>query len=239
MKQRSEGKHRTVAVLCMAAIVCVLCIFALIWDALLLRCVDEAQSSLLAVAYGEEIERPRINFPALKEINPDVCGWICIEGTNIDFPILRGEDNELYLNTDFYGKQSFMGSIFMDYRCAADFSDDFTLIYGHNVKGGRMFADLCKFKDQSFFDAHPYAVLELPDEEEPILLHLAAVLSIPADDPDIFGFEQTVTAALLLEKAYIAKREILENSSHFIAFSTCSYAYKGERCVIIYVAYPA
>jgi len=53
------------------------------------------------------------------EINPDYVGWLKIDGTNIDFPIVRGNDNEKYLTTTFKGEENILGAVFMDYRCVA------------------------------------------------------------------------------------------------------------------------
>ena len=85
-----------------------------------------------------------VDFNSLKEINSDIVAWIYIKDTDINYPILQTGDNNYYLRRDIYKKYSFCGSIFMDYNNSSDFSDDNTIIYGHNLKNKKMFADLSK-----------------------------------------------------------------------------------------------
>ena len=104
--------------------------------------------------------------PGLKELcslNPDVRGWITIPGTGIDHPVLQGEDNVRYVNTNVYGEFSVSGSIFLDSRCSGDFSDQYSLIYGHHMEGGRMFADLEKFQDRDYLQEHQELLLTAAD----------------------------------------------------------------------------
>ena len=92
---------------------------------------------------------PQVDFDSLKAINPDVIGWIQIEGTSISYPIMKGTDNEYYLKHTFEGNYNAAGSIFIDYTNNSNFEDCNTIIYGHNMKNGSMFGLLRKhFKDQ-------------------------------------------------------------------------------------------
>jgi len=91
----------------------------------------------------EDNEKVRmIDFAGLQAINSDVIGWIELEGSNIDYPILKSSDNADYLHTTYDKKYASAGSIFMDCRNASDFSDHNTILYGHNMKNGSMFHDL-------------------------------------------------------------------------------------------------
>ena len=83
-----------------------------------------------------------IDFNKLLEINNQVVGWIKIEDTDINYPIVKGEDNSYYLNHNILNESSQNGWIFMDYRNSDDLSDNNTVIYGHNIKSGIMFSDL-------------------------------------------------------------------------------------------------
>ena len=86
-------------------------------------------------------------FDELLKINPDVCAWITMDGTHIDFPVLQGETNLSYINTDVYGDFALAGSIFLDCRNSRDFSDPYNLLYGHHMSNGSMFACLEKWTD--------------------------------------------------------------------------------------------
>lgn len=96
----------------------------------------------------------RSGFDALLGMNEDVVGWITVDGTQIDYPILQGEDNDAYLTTNFEGRESRAGSIFLDYRNDILSKDLNTVIYGHRMKDGSMFQHLNKYLDEDFFFQH-------------------------------------------------------------------------------------
>ena len=96
----------------------------------------------------------RSGFEGLLEQNDDVVGWITVDGTQIDYPILQGETNETYLRHNFYGEESRAGSIFLDYRNDIDSLGYNTIVYGHRMKDGSMFQHLTKFSNKDFFDEH-------------------------------------------------------------------------------------
>ena len=92
---------------------------------------------------NEKLEQAlSVDFEELKRINPDIVAWIRIEAAGIDYPVVQGKDNEYYLHHTFKGEENIAGSIFMDYRNTPDFSDENTIIYGHNMRDGSMFAAL-------------------------------------------------------------------------------------------------
>lgn len=86
----------------------------------------------------------KIDFKELKAINSDVIGWIYIKDTDINYPILQTTDNEYYLKKSIYKTYSSCGSIFLDCNTKPDFSEQNTVVYGHNLKNQKMFADLAK-----------------------------------------------------------------------------------------------
>lgn len=92
----------------------------------------------------------QVDFDALARINPDVKAWIYIKGTGINYPIVQTTDNTSYLHRTFEGKDSFIGAIFLDAGCEADFSSENSIVYGHNLKNGQMFGMLKKHYDTSY-----------------------------------------------------------------------------------------
>ena len=90
------------------------------------------------------------------EINDDTIGWITIEGTSIDYPIVQASDNSYYLTHDCNDNKPKYGSIFMDYHNASDLSDKHTILYGHNMKNGSMFHDLNEYDSHVYLDEHTY-----------------------------------------------------------------------------------
>ena len=97
-------------------------------------------------------------FKELYEQNDDIVGWIKVDNTDIDYPILQADDNAYYMDKDFYGEYSYPGSIFLDFRC--DFNNMYQaahqIIYGHNMKNGTMFQQLTKYRDEDFFNENRY-----------------------------------------------------------------------------------
>ncbi len=112
--------------------------------------------------YTEENELPVVDFEKLQAANNDVVGWIYIPDTNVNFPIVKGQDNDEYLHNDYLGRYSFAGSIFMDYRCNSKFTDKETMIYGHNMHSGDMFGRLKKYDDDAYLEAHKDVYIFLP-----------------------------------------------------------------------------
>lgn len=127
----------------------------------------------------------KIDFAAAQASNPDVYAWIWIPGTNIDYPILQSEteDDAYYLNHTIEKKEGLPGTIYTEKYNAKDFSNPVTVIYGHNMKNGSMFADLHKFEDKTFFDSNPYVYIYLPDRT--LKYHIFS--ATPFDDRYILG----------------------------------------------------
>lgn len=94
--------------------------------------------------------KPDLNEAALVSINPEYQFWLSVPGTEIDYPVVRHEDNEYYLNHNFYQEQHISGCVFAD-SSAVPLAVDNTVLYGHNMKDGSMFADLKKYGEEAFF----------------------------------------------------------------------------------------
>ena len=95
-----------------------------------------------------------LNEAALVSINPEYQFWLAVPGTGIDYPVVRHEDNEYYLNHNFYQEQHITGCVFAD-SSAIPLAVDNTVLYGHNMKDGSMFADLKKYSEEAFFRENP------------------------------------------------------------------------------------
>ena len=100
-------------------------------------------------------EATTVDFDGLQAINSDVVGWITLDGDDvISYPILQGEDDETYLHLDLHGERLKGGSIFLEARNASDFSDSYSIIYGHNMRDGSMFGGLKRYREEGFYEAH-------------------------------------------------------------------------------------
>ncbi len=122
---------------------------------------DSTDSVEITAEHNEELEKMRAGLVSLSQINPDTYGWISVEGTDINYPIVQGEDNEFYLHHAYTGEFLPMGAIFADYRCDGNLmNNQNTVLYGHNIEnmiGRSMFHDVVKFfRDEYFFGTYIY-----------------------------------------------------------------------------------
>ncbi|MBQ7460262.1 MAG: class B sortase [Oscillospiraceae bacterium] len=135
---------------------------------------------------AEEIRAAAADSEAVvyREFTSDYVAWITMDNTGVDYPIMQGEDNMKYLNLDPYGDYSLSGSIFLDSRNAGDFSDPYSIIYGHHMAGGYMFGALDKYLSAGYIGAHTDGTLYVGDEE--YALKVFAVLQPDARESVIF-----------------------------------------------------
>ena len=124
----------------------------------------------------------------LVAMNKDVIGWITIDDTHIDQPIVQGKDDMEYVNKDPLGDFSLSGSIFLSCLNSQDFSDPYSLMYGHHMENGGMFGDLTKFLKKDYFDDHKTGTLYSLDSQWDI--EVFAVLKTDAADPDVYSIPQ-------------------------------------------------
>ena len=116
-------------------------------------------------ATEEQSEVIPVKFEELQAVNPDVYAWIAVPGTVIDYPILQhASDNTYYLMHNIDGSYGYPGCIYTENMNSKDFTDNNTVIYGHNMKNGSMFAQLHKFEDPDFFKENREVLIYLPDE---------------------------------------------------------------------------
>lgn len=121
-------------------------------------------SGVMATEGTEAVTQKEIavDFAALQEQNEDCIGWIYFEDPDISYPIMQGADNNEYLRTTFLREARTAGSIFIDADNSKDFSDDNTLVYGHNMKDGTMFGQLKNYEKEEFYRKNPQFLIETP-----------------------------------------------------------------------------
>ncbi len=102
-------------------------------------------------------------FEDLMALNPDAIAWLTIPDTGIDHPVVQTTNNTKYVNTDIYGEFSMSGTPFLDRNNSADFSDAYSIIYGHHLSGGVLFGALDAFEDPTYLLSHQVGELMLKD----------------------------------------------------------------------------
>lgn len=115
---------------------------------------------------GVPIPEKEVDFDALKEeVNQDIYAWLYIPDSTIDFPVLRHPtDNSYYLLHNLDGSKGRPGCIYTENYNTMDFTDPNTVMYGHNMRVGTMFAGLHKYEDEEFFAEHPYIYVYTPEK---------------------------------------------------------------------------
>ena len=108
----------------------------------------------------KEIEAGREFVESLHKSYPQVIGRILIENLELDFPIVKGDDNSFYLDHDYTGAYHPFGAVFMDARNQEDLSDQNTILYGHNVRSGHVFNALNKYREEKYVEENPYIVVD-------------------------------------------------------------------------------
>ena len=168
----------------------------------------------------------RLQFQELQGVNADIVGWISIEDTQLNYPILQSTNNNDYLNRNYKGENSMAGSVFMDYRIDITSYSPNTILYGHRMKDGSMFDGLKKFLDQDFFDNHKVVKFDTLYES-----YDAEIFSVYQTTTDFDYIQTDFTSEedyeLLLheiqEKSEYPTDTVLNAEDQIITLSTCDY----------------
>lgn len=178
-------------------------------------------------------ELPQVDFEALADINPDVVGWLYCPNTVISYPVPQGENNSYYLKHLFDGTSNSAGSLFLDSRCQG-LEGQNSVIYGHYMKNGTLFASLCEYQEQAYYEAHPELFLITPENTLTIQLFSAYIAGEDDDAWQLtFSSQEEYGAWLerLLERSCFTSEVVPQSTDRVITLSTCSYMFPGARFV--------
>ena len=175
-----------------------------------------------------EAPAPPIDWVAvynqMKEQNPDYIGWIFVGGTKIYYPVVQAEDNDYYLHRLFDGTPNFSGTIFADYRCDDVFKSGHTILYGHNMYDGSMFANLRYYEGEWFYRIYPKFTV-YTEEGELTFEIFSVYVTDPGSDTYItrFGSDESYVQWLKerQEKSHININMELDASTVTLTLSTC------------------
>lgn len=193
---------------------------------------------------GDEPETApiEVDFDSLLAQNPDVAGWIYCPDTVVDYPVMHGEDNDLYLHHMVNKQYNFAGCIFEDCRNARGQTDPATILYGHHMKDGSMFAMLHKYTDQEYYDEHPTMWYLTPTQNYRLNLIAGYVAGERDRVYELFETPQEMQEYLaeVLEKSTFdaQKKYVLNTVNNIIVLSTCAYEFQNARYIVIAVPIP-
>lgn len=181
-----------------------------------------------------EAETFSINWNKLLDINSDIIAWIRIPNTNINYPIVKGNNNNQYLHHNIYGKYCKGGCPFVDSATITPFSDFNTIIYGHNLDNGSMFSNVKKYKNREYSKEHNTIEVYLPDDTINKYCVFAFgevnandydVYNVYADDLDRYYETTKKYNVLEIEQDYDTTKPI-------ITLSTCTNKNRNRRYVL-------
>lgn len=194
---------------------------------------------------GENVVTERmLKVEKLQEKNEDIVGWIEIEDTNINYPVLQGEDNEYYLTHNYKKETSQKGSIFLTKDYDWDLPSTNLLIYGHNIMNGQMFQNLLKFADEEFYKEHPVIrfTTQNEDKEYEIISAFKSRVFYKSEQ-NVFRYYDFVNAENeeeyneFVKNAKEASLYDIEKTAKYgdqlITLVTCSYHTEDGRFVVI------
>ena len=195
---------------------------------------DLQQYKPVPVEEGDDGE----SFAELLELNDAVVGWLTMDGTNIDYPVVQGTDDLEYAAKDIYGNPSITGSIYLAYQNNRTFSDQYNIIYGHHMDNGAMFGDLDKYVDAGFFESNTEGFLMTPSAN--YALHVFACLQTDAYNTQIYSvlrnnrYDQSTLLNYIRENALHFREP--GGAGKIIALSTCAAFQTDGRLVIFATA---
>lgn len=173
-----------------------------------------------------------VDFEALLAVNPDIQGWIYCADTPIDYPVLYSENNDTYLRRDYEGNYSNAGSIFLEALNQPGFADSNTIVYGHNMRDGSMFAVLKEWADPAFAEAHQDFWLLTPEQNYKVQVFSAHDAN--ALDSSVYSIFQGPSALL---NEYLANMAALSDftphgqlpaDGKYLLLSTCTDAVRVD-----------
>lgn len=181
--------------------------------------------------------RSNASIVELQAAYPDVCGWISIDGTNIDNLYVQGENYDEYLRRDLNGEYVTAGTLFLEPLCTRDFSSFNTILFGHNMKNGTMFGDIKHFAEQDYWSSHETGKIYLSDRTYG--LQIFALLVVHSNDSTIYNpyIKSRAERQAFLDYARENARRYRDvgvcPDDTILTMSTCSYEFEDARFILL------
>lgn len=188
------------------------------------------------LAPEKRIVNSEIDFRTIWESCPDVVGWVRIEDSSIDYPIVLGDDNDFYLNHLPDGTANKAGSIMMDEANNGNFRETVNILHGHHMRNGSMFGALDDYSDEEYFKAHSTIRLYTPAGDYDVAIFAAFTVNgytfgYPTSFDNETEFEQFIRRAIAATP-YETGVDVAYGD-RILMLSTCAYSYSGARYVVM------
>lgn len=181
-----------------------------------------------------------VDWKALKNVNPDVQGWLYQKGTVINYPVVQGTDNDTYLHTRFDKQWSGGGTLFVDCRMEKDFKGFNSIIYGHHMKDGSMFRSIRGYtKEDGYYDKHKTLELATPHGNYHLVVFSAFITKATDEDTYKMTYDEAEKQAYIDRAWERSELPITRDSvdvtknDRLVTLSTCAYDYEEARYIVI------
>jgi len=171
-----------------------------------------------------------LTLEELARINQDFIGWISVKN-HIEYPVVRGADNDKYIHTTFSGGTNSAGAIFMDYRNSNGFNDQVTIIYGHRTRNRTMFSPLVNYLNSSFLQNNQIITITTRDGVKLTYRIFAAKMTDAWDDAYTIGFIDSTQASLVFPGTPPV------DTNRFLLLSTCTPNPDRDERIIVYAVF--
>lgn len=182
-------------------------------------------------------------YKTLYNKNKNLIGWIKIDDTIIDYPVMQASDNEYYLDHNIEREHDRNGSLFLDKDCSVTERSTNLIVYGHHMKSGKMFGDLDKYKSESYFKEHPVIQFDTIYEKGTYEVMYVFNSKIYYEDEIVFKYYQFIDA--LSEQEFNSNMQEMQKMSLYdtgvraeygdelLTLSTCDYGEADARFVVV------
>lgn len=196
-------------------------------------------------ADGQPGKAPQILdvYKSLYNQNKNFIGWLAIEGTGIDYPVMQTSDNTFYLDHDINQKEDKNGTLFMDCACDVLAPSTNLIIYGHNMRSGNMFGSLDKYKSESYYKKHKLINFDTIYEKGVYEVMYVFNSKVYAKDEIVFKYYQFIDAASqeefdsnmrsMEEMSIYDTKVTAQYGDRLLTLSTCDYLENDSRFVVV------
>lgn len=205
----------------------------------------QSQNPFYTVTREEETEIPDVldKYITLYNSNKNLIGWIKIDDTIIDYPVMQCNDNTYYLDHNFDQEEDRAGALFLDCNCDVVRGNDNYIIYGHHMTSGKMFASLPKYESESYYKEHPYIIFDTIYEEGVYQVMYAFRSKVYNEEQVVFKYYQFIDAYSeeefnsymqeMADMAYYDTGVTAVYGDSLLTLSTCDYQETNGRFVVV------
>ena len=182
-------------------------------------------------------------YAEIYTLNPDLVGWIQIEGTGINYPVMQSiEEPDYYLHRDFYGDYSRSGVPYLEEECDLALPSDNLLVYGHYLRNGTMFTDLEGYREEKFYREHPSIRFDTLEEIGTYQIIAVFRTVVYSDGPEAFPYYEYIDMTqeqfqeyvdCCKELSFYDTGETAESGDQLLTLSTCDFSIENGRLVVV------